>query len=44
MTGNVVFRAKVGKQYRITIPPAERESESINIGDYVVVHIGKVQQ
>ena len=39
----ITFRAKVGSQYRIVIPPAIRETEGIKYGDYVVVHIGKVQ-
>jgi AbrB family looped-hinge helix DNA binding protein len=40
---NAVFRAKVGSQHRIVIPPAIRESEKISEGDYVVVHVGKVR-
>jgi AbrB family looped-hinge helix DNA binding protein len=41
---NIIFRAKVGSQYRIVIPPSIRDTEGIKEGDYVVVHVGKVHK
>jgi len=41
--GQAVFKAKVGKQYRITVPEAERESLEIEKGDIVQVTLKKVE-
>jgi len=41
--GQAVFKAKVGKQYRITVPEAERESLGIEKGDIVQVTLKKVE-
>jgi len=41
--GKAVFKAKVGKQYRITVPEAERESLGIEKGDIVQVTLKKVE-
>jgi len=42
--GQAVFKAKVGKQYRITVPEAERESLGIEKGDIVQVTLKKVEK
>jgi AbrB family looped-hinge helix DNA binding protein len=39
-----IFTIKVGEKGRITIPKYYREKMQIKEGDYVVVHVGKVQQ
>lgn len=39
-----LFTAKVASQRRVTIPLGVCEAEGIGEGDYVVVHIGKVEQ
>lgn len=39
-----IFTAKVAQNGRITIPKYYREKEDIKEGDYVVCHVGKVQQ
>jgi len=42
LLGKTVFKAKIGNQYRITIPEAEREAADLEIGDLVQVSLRKV--
>jgi len=42
LLGKTVFKAKVGKQHRITIPEAEREAADLETGDLVQVSLRKV--
>jgi AbrB family looped-hinge helix DNA binding protein len=44
MTDLKLFTGRVGKGGQITIPAQIRKEEGIGVGDYVVVHIGKVQK
>jgi len=42
LLGKTVFKAKIGEQYRITIPEAEREAADLETGDLVQVSLRKV--